>query len=234
MNALIAKASLTLALATVVTACQPSPQPATDPQAQDATANSGDMPQTAMGKAAQKAIAKAGEKLAHSNISLNNEFQFGQSKGRTIAKVGNKPADDPRPDAQLTPEGGLLLDGRKVETTAAQHALLVKYRQQVMDVAESGMALGVQGADLGGKAIQTVFSSLLSGNPDEIDAKVESEAGKLEAGVRRLCAQLPALRETQQELAAQLPEFRPYATLEQSDIEDCSTEAKDTIAASAG
>lgn len=180
-------------------------------------------PQTFIGKAAQQAIEEAREELARADINLNNEFDHSGNHGRVMAKIGNKDPDDPRPDAQLTPRGELLLDGRKVETTPAQQALLVQYRRQIMDVAETGMALGVQGADLGGKAIGAVFDGLLSGDPSQIDARIEAEADKLEANAMRLCMQLPGLRETQQALAAALPEFKPYATmtLTEQDIADC-------------
>ena len=36
-----------------------------------------------------------------------------------------------------------------------------------------------------------------------------------------ICVQLPALLETQQQLSASLPEFAPYANMDQSDIDDC-------------
>ncbi len=189
-----------------------------------ASASANGMPQTFIGKAARQAIEEAREELARADINLNNEFDHGGNHGRVIAKVGNKDPDDPRPDAQLTPQGELLLDGRKVETTPAQHAMLMQYRQQIMDVAETGMALGVQGADLGGKAIGAVFDGLLSGEPSQIDARIQPEADKLEANVMRLCRQLPALRETQQALAAALPEFEPYATMTAEDIDDCRSD----------
>lgn len=181
----------------------------------------GDSPQTALGKAAKQAIDEAREELARSNINLNNEFHI--DGNQIIAKTSDKASGDPRANAELTPQGDLLLDGKKVETTPAQHALLVQYRQQIVGVAETGMALGVQGADLGGKAIGAVFDGLLSGNPDQIEARIEAAADKLEAEAMRLCKQLPALLTTQQALAASLPEFKPYATMKQSDIDDCRT-----------
>ena len=43
----------------------------------------------------------------------------------------------------------------------------------------------------------------------------------------KLCALLPAMRDSQDRLAASLPEFRPYANLDQSDIDDCAKEANE-------
>lgn len=208
-----------LLLMPILGGCQPDTT--SNDSANAGSASADGSPQTFIGKAAQRAIDEARKELASANINLNNEFDSGGSHGRTMAKIGNKEPDDLRPDAQLTPQGELLLDGRKVETTPAQHALLVQYRQQIMNVAETGLTLGVQGADLGGKAIGAVFDGLLSGDPSQIDARIETEADKLEAYAMRLCLQLPALRATQQALAAALPAFEPYATMTAQAIEDC-------------
>ena len=48
----------------------------------------------------------------------------------------------------------------------------------------------------------------------------------VEPGVRQICLSLPALRDRQQRLSATLPAFRPYATLEADDVEDCENEMR--------
>jgi len=214
-------------LAAPLLGCGQAPAPPVPPAPPAAPTAATDSPQTMIGKAAQRAIEAAREELARSNINLNNEFQDGGSNVQVVAKTSGKNPDDPRANAELTPQGELLLDGRKVETTPAQQVLLVEYRREVMDLAEIGMALGVQGADLGGKAIREVFNGLLNGDPSQIDARIESEAGKLEADAKRLCMKLSTLRETQQQLATALPAFKPYATMTQADIDDCGKDGKD-------
>ena len=42
-----------------------------------------------------------------------------------------------------------------------------------------------------------------------------------------LCKQLPSMLTTQQQLAASLPEFKPYATMTQHDIDDCGKDLKE-------
>ena len=76
--------------------------------------------------------------------------------------------DNDRTEAEITPQGDLLIDGRKVEVTPAQRALLLEYRGQVAGIAK-------------------------------------------------------AMHATQQALAAALPEFKPYATMTQDDVDDCSS-----------
>jgi len=50
---------------------------------------------------------------------------------------------------------------------------------------------------------------------------VNAEAGKIEAQAKQLCTLLPGMMAKQQALAAAVPEFKPYATMDQSDIDDC-------------
>ena len=201
----------------LIAACS---QPSAPPAAATADA-SGAVPQTALGRMAANAIGEARVKLAKENINLNGEFISNDGHHNVIARVGRKNPSDTRPDAELTPGGDLLIDGKQVPVDASQHAMLLRYRQTLMGVAETGMQLGVQGADLGGQAIGEVFKDLMSGHPDQIDKNINAKAGKIEAQAMQLCKQLQPVQAMQQQLAAAVPQFAPYATLKASDIEDC-------------
>ena len=48
--------------------------------------------------------------------------------------------------------------------------------------------------------------------------------------VLRICRQLPQLRASQQALAASVPEFRPYATLDDDDVVDCERDIRNDLA----
>jgi hypothetical protein len=191
------------------------------PQTSAAGDTTGAAPQTALGRMAANAIGEARVKLAKENINLNGEVFFSGGHNNVIARVGHKDPADTRPDAELTPAGDLLIDGKAVPVTAAQHAMLVDYRQALMTVAERGMELGVQGADLGGQAIGEVFKGLMSGHPDQIDKNINAKAGKIEAQAMQLCKDLRPVQAMQQQLAAALPQFAPYATLKARDVDDC-------------
>jgi hypothetical protein len=65
---------------------------------------------------------------------------------------------------------------------------------------------------------------VFSGNPDRIEQRIEAEAEKIKASATKLCDRLPAMLDTQTRLAAAMPEFRPYATMDQSDIDECYDE----------
>jgi hypothetical protein len=123
--------------------------------------------------------------------------------------------------AEITPQGDLLLAGTKVDVNDRPRALLVKYRRGGLAGATAGADIGAQGADFGLRTAGKAVRGALSGNGDQVEAEIEAEARKFEAHARKICDRLPPLLETQQQLATQLPAFKPYATMDQSDIDDC-------------
>lgn len=134
------------------------------------------------------------------------------------------------PKAEITPQGDLLIAGRAVAVDPAQRALLLEYREHVVGVAESGMEIGMQGADLATKAIGEALKGVFSGKSEqEIEQSVEAEAGQIKASAAKLCNRLPAMMASQQKLAAALPEFKPYATMTQEDIDDCLDDANEHV-----
>ncbi|GAB3384161.1 YggN family protein [Lysobacter fragariae] len=187
-------------------------------------ASGNDHASTALGRVVEKEINKAKEKLETENISLNNHFRIHTDKdGSSVSD--NEEAKDSRPKAEITPKGDLLIDGKTVTINDAQRKLLLDYRGHYVGVAQNGMEIGAQGADLAGKAISEAIGGIFSGKSEkEIERSVEAEATRIKAAARQLCSRLPAMKASQDTLAAALPEFRPYATMDQSDIDDCYKE----------
>ena len=166
---------------------------------------------TALGRTLGKVAEKVRTKLENENITLSSS--------------------DAAVKAEITPQGDLLIDGKKVATDEAQRTLLLEYRAGIIAVAAAGTDIGMKGADFGlrtaGKALRGVFS----GNGDQVEAEIEADAREFEAQARKICEHLAPLLETQQQLATQLPEFRPYATMDQSDIDDCLDDTRGAGAA---
>lgn len=153
-----------------------------------------------VGKTVQDATDKARRELAQGNIKISN---------------------DQSDKAEITPQGELLINGKTVSTTASQRALLLDYRKQVEAIAGAGMDIGVAGANLGVKAAGEALKGIFSGDTNGIEERVNAEASKIEAQAKQLCTLLPGMMAKQQALAAAVPEFKPYATMDQSDIDDC-------------
>ena len=198
---------------TVLAACnRPTPPPA-DPA--PATPASG--PQTALGRTVDRAMDEARKELATSNLDLNNTVQV-RSGG---VFIGNS-SDDTRPKGEITPQGDFLVDGAPVAIDEAQRRLLLDYRGHVLAVAETGMALGVRGADLGMKAAGEAIRGIFGGNPDQIEQKIKAEAEQIKVESRRICTQLQAVHHGQQALKASLPAFAPYANLSEESVRKCT------------
>lgn len=151
---------------------------------------------------------KVREELASGNIDFGDRHDGGDRGG----------------DAEITPEGDLLIDGKPVEVDARERAMLLAYREQVAEVAVAGARIGLQGASLATTAMREAFQGALSGDTAEMEARIEAEAEKIRVQVEVLCGNLEPLLETQQSLAAAIPELGPYATMTRRDVEKCYDE----------
>ncbi len=161
-----------------------------------------------LGTAVSSAMDKAREKMRTGNLRL--------SSGR----------NDDLPRAEITPQGDLLIAGNSVAVTLPQRTLLLQYRSAILDIASAGMDIGTQGADMGMRIAGQAITGALSGKSEqEINQHANAEAEGIRQSAAKLCDRMPALLASQQQLAAALPAFRPYATMNQKDVDDCRTDA---------
>ena len=219
---LISLSAFALVLLVPLTACSQAPQSDARSGAANQTAqvakDAGETPSHSMiSGEIQKAMEEAKKDLATKNIDVNN------------VHIGNDHSDkSSQPKAEITPQGDLLIAGKKVAATPAQQVLLLDYRQQIVGIAEAGMDIGTQGADLGLNAAKEALWGALSGKSDkDIEASIKPQTDKIQAAALKLCKRLPEMLTSQQKLAAAMPEFRPYATMEQKDVDDCGKEMTD-------
>ena len=215
-----------LLLCTPLVACSNSQPPAAPASSStSAPAAPSTQPTSSLGKLVDKEIQEARKKLATENISVNGGVRVSHGDHGGI-NVFSDDENDKRPKAEISPKGDLLIDGKAVAINAEQRAMLLEYRAHVISVAESGMEIGVQGADLAAKAMGEAFKGIFSGKSEQdIEKSVEAEAGKIKLAATKLCGKLPAMMSSQQKLAAALPEFKPYATMTQEDIDECRDES---------
>jgi hypothetical protein len=214
----IAFSALALILALPLTACGQAQQTGNPSDATQAAKDAGETTTHSMiSEEIQKAMQKAKQELATKNIDVNN-IHIGE---------GHKD-NSSQPKAEITPQGDLLIAGNKVAATPAQQVLLLDYRKQIVGIAEAGMDIGTQGADLGIQASKAALWGKLTGKSDkDIEASIKPQTDKIEVAALQLCKRLPEMLTSQHKLAAAMPEFRPYATMEQKDIDDCSKEKTD-------
>jgi len=161
----------------------------------------------------QKGIDQAKRELATKDISVSS------------VHIGHGHDQDDRsdlPKAVITPQGDLVIAGKTVQATPEQHALLVDYRQHIISIAEAGMDIGASGASIGTTAAKEAILGALSGKSDkEIEDRIKPQTEQIKAAALKLCTRMPDLLGSQQKLAAAMPEFRPYATMTQKDVDDC-------------
>lgn len=209
-------------------ACQgntPSKPAASKPSA------SAQEPESALGRTIDREIRKAREKLATENINVGSvHVRSGDHGGISIFSDED---NGDLPKAEITPQGDLLIEGKPVAIDARQRALLLEYRAHLIGIAESGMDIGVQGADLAAKAVGEAFKGIFSGKSEQdIEKSVEAQTDRIKLAAAQLCGRLPDMMASQQKVAAAVPEFKPYATMTQDDIDDCLEDTKKELASS--
>lgn len=211
--------ALALALLLPLAACSQSDRAGSQPASSATTAQAtGDKaPSSWVARRVDDAMQKARRELASRNIDVDS-VHVGSTlrSGRTKSK------------AQITPQGDLLIDGKPVAATPQQRQLLLDYRHHLIGLAEAGMAIGTQGADLGMHAASAALRGVFNGKSEkEVEAAIKPQADRIQAAALELCKRLPDLRAAQQQLAAAMPAFQPYATMTQQDVDDCGKDMKD-------
>lgn len=218
-STLFSTASGLVLAALLAAGCSGSEPPAAQPSAESADTTT---ERSWIGRQAAAGIAAAQRELETENIPVGEGSGF-NINGRSYGT--SKPDDLPR--AEISPQGDFLIQGEAVPVTDAQRELLLQHRQQLIGIAHAGMALGIQGADIAGVALTGIGHAIFGGEEGRkaYEERIEAEAARIEDEAMKLCALLPGLYDSQQALAAALPEFEPYATMTREDIDDCG---KDT------
>lgn len=135
---------------------------------------------------------------------------------------------DGLPDAAITPQGDFLVAGKPVALTPKQRREVSAYRAQYIAIAREGIEIGHEGVDVGRRAVvPMVFAALFGASDDSIEARMDKRLAGVREATAELCDRLPDLMAAQRQLAGDLPAFAPYATLTQTDIEDCRKDVAD-------
>lgn len=190
-----------LACLVLASGCQREESTGKQASADKASQDAAPEAHSAIGRVVAKAMDRASDEMGSRNLTISDD------------NGGTK--------AEITPQGDLLVAGEKIPVNDRQRALLVKYRGEVIAIATAGAHIGAQGADFGVRSAGKALRGALSGNGDQVEAEIEAEARAFEARALEICDRMPPLLESQQQLAAQLPAFKPYATMTQADVDDC-------------
>ncbi len=171
-------------------------------------------------------MAQARAELDTENLSLDG-LQFGREDRKEATRRRNLPK------GEITPGGDLLIEGKPVALDARQRRQVLDYRSQVIDLAKTGLDAGERAAMLAIEATDvSLFRLIVGGLTGSLERRVEATVKReLQPMVMQICQRLPALRDSQQALAASVPEFKPYATLDQDAVENCERDMRKDLAA---
>ena len=145
---------------------------------------------TAAGGTVATAMEEARRKLHEENLALGTEGG---------------------PRAEITPQGDLLINGIALPMTEPQREAARGYREQVIGLADAGMAMGQDGIQLAGQAAAGAVAGVLGVKVEDASARLEAEAARMAAAGLALCEQVKALEAAQASLVALVPEFAPFA-----------------------
>ncbi|WP_066096377.1 hypothetical protein [Xanthomonas massiliensis] len=170
-------------------------------------------------------LAKARTELETQNLDVGNGLHFGRHRDG-----GGKHAA--LPGAEISPRGDFLVGGKAVAIDARQRARLLAYRGLVIDIARDGLDVGERSAlaavDVVDRGLFGLMVGALTGSTER---RVERQMkAALKPAIERICARLPVVLASQQQLAADLPAFAPYADLRQDDIADCDRSVREELA----
>jgi hypothetical protein len=170
-------------------------------------------------------MAQERARLDDGNLSLDG-LHIGKDDNRETAKRKD------RPKGEITPGGDLLIDGKAVAIDAGQRRQLLDYRTQVIGIAKTGIDAGEHAAMVAIDLTNvSMFRLIVGGLTGSLERRVEASVKRdIQPAVLKICRQLPELRDSQQALAASVPEFRPYATLDEDDVADCESDIRDELA----
>jgi hypothetical protein len=129
------------------------------------------------------------------------------------------------PDASINAAGDLQVGDKVVTINDMQRGLLMLYYQDVHDVNHLGREIGKVGAKIGGKALKDKIEGKSKSDQDQ-DANTGAQ--QLHELSRKICQDQASIKTVQDQLSAQLAEFKPYGNImTQHSVESCLKDDKD-------
>jgi hypothetical protein len=117
---------------------------------------------------------------------------------------------DGAPNAMINAKGELQVGDKTVTTTPSEQGLLALYYESIADVHDTGTEMGKVGAGMGKNALEDKLSGK---SKEETDKDAENGAAQLKTLAKKMCQDQINIQSVQNQLAAQLPDFKPYGNI---------------------
>jgi hypothetical protein len=123
------------------------------------------------------------------------------------------------PDAAINSAGDLQVGDKVVAINEAQRGLLMLYYQNVLAVRHTGQEMGKIGAKIGGKALEDKVEGK---SKSDLDQDAKAGAAPLHALSHEICQDHANIKTVQDQLSAQLADFKPFGNIvTQDDVTNC-------------
>ena len=151
-------------------------------------------------------------------------FGHTESDGIDIVMRGDDVVIIARDDseARITPAGDLSIRGQRLAVTDEQRRLLRQYSRGIVEIEHKGMEIGRQAVAMVGGMVGTLVTDLLEDDGDKkLDTDMNRKAEPLDKAALEICNDVKAQKTLQDEIAAEIPAFKPYAVIHKDTDEDC-------------
>lgn len=144
------------------------------------------------------------------------------SDGRVIIKTPGSA------DASIDQNGQLTVGGREVAVNDAQRTLLQQYNRAGRQTREHALEAGKAGAATAGKELGAVAGKMTGADSaEETRQKMQAAEQDILQAAGKICDDMVEMKSAQDQLAAQLDAFKPYATaLNDENIQKCRKDTK--------
>jgi hypothetical protein len=138
------------------------------------------------------------------NEGIGHHITF-DSSGMVVHAIG-------KPDAHIGSNGSLAIDGRPIDVTPAQRALLQRYYVEARGMMQSGEEVGKQGAAMAMHGIDAAIDSIFHHGSSSAEKRLDTQSNRIDAAASQLCSDVAAIGVTQSAIATQIPAFKPYVS----------------------
>jgi len=128
--------------------------------------------------------------------------------------------------ARVTHAGDLIIGNEDVAVSAGQRRLLLRYVDGIDSIERQGAEIGRQAVSMLGGFVGVFVSNLVTDTSSEDrDRDMSARAEPLKQAARKFCSTVRSQERLQDDIAAEIPAFKPYAVIDKGTRDQCHIDA---------